>query len=148
MNNYATIMVHFNSLPYDEVELCTCAGNARQCKPQGQLSFDASSSSSSSSCLQKEVAEKIKSNLYNTHTHTHTHTKLSPKRFLQLSSPPRRKEDHQLGTREKRGKQHKLCIMCIEKFNTPAFLVTRCIHPMIWVVHAMPCNAMQSKAKI
>jgi hypothetical protein len=38
-------------------------------------------------------------------------------------------------------------MMCIEKFNTPAFLVTRCIHPTIWVVHAMPCNAMQSKAK-
>jgi hypothetical protein len=56
MNNYPTIMVHFTSLPY-EVELCTCAGNAQQCKPQGQLSFDVSSSSS---CLQKEVAQKIK----------------------------------------------------------------------------------------
>ncbi len=53
--NYPTIMLHFTSLPC-EVELCTCAGKARQ----GQFSFDASSSSS---CLQKEVAQKTKSNL-------------------------------------------------------------------------------------
>jgi hypothetical protein len=91
MNNYPTIMVHFTSLPY-EVELCTCAGNAWQCKPQGQLSFDASSSSSSSSCLQKEVAQKIKSNLYNTHTH-----KIKSKMFPSTFQSPQKEGGSSVG---------------------------------------------------